>query len=193
MRVHRRSCSHVASARSIGGKNTTGINFALIANQVIFIDTIKYFQQSLATFASTMADKERLAVKTECKKFILKDKDLAKKKQTLLRKISGVGLMITRFDSLNIAPGKDNFFHQFYSSLKDTIMTEEEYNNIKKFYQILKLKNLEELTTFRTPLFCVRCSNKDLIIYKSYLDLTQENVIARVHLVAAYTETKVNV
>ena len=69
-----------------------------------------------------------------------------------------------RFDSPDIAPEKDNFFlpHQFYSSLKDTIITEEEYNNVKTFYQTLKLKDLREL-------------NK------------------KVHLVAAYTEIKVNV
>ena len=145
---------------SIVGKNTTDINFARIANQVIFIDTIKYFQQSLATLASTMTDKERVAAKTECKKFILKDENLAKKielcseedQEWILNYLSsGKGTIpyeiITRFDSLDIAPENDNFFlpHQFYSSLKDTIMTEEEYNNVKKFYQTLKLKDLGEL------------------------------------------------
>ena len=108
---------------SIGGKNTTDINFARIANQVIFIDTIKYFQQSLATLASTMTDKEKLAVKTECEKFILKDENLAKKvelcseedQEWILNYLSsGKGTIpyeiITRFDSLDIAPEDDNFF-----------------------------------------------------------------------------------
>ena len=40
----------------IGGKNASNINFAAIANQVRFIDTIKYFQQSLAGLAESMND-----------------------------------------------------------------------------------------------------------------------------------------
>ena len=34
---------------SIGGKNPTNVNFARMGEQVIFIDTIKYFQQNLGT------------------------------------------------------------------------------------------------------------------------------------------------
>ena len=54
----------------IGGKNPTDINFAHIGNQVVFIDTVKYFQQSLATLADTMSDEERLAVRKECRKLL---------------------------------------------------------------------------------------------------------------------------
>ena len=46
---------------------------------MVFIDTIKYFQQSLATLANTINDKEELAVKNECKTFILKDESLSRK------------------------------------------------------------------------------------------------------------------
>ena len=55
--------------------------------------------------------------------------------------------MITRYDSVDISPEDGNFFfpHQFYSSFKDIIMTKEEYKNLKKFYQTLKLKNLGKL------------------------------------------------
>ena len=55
--------------------------------------------------------------------------------------------MITRCDSLNIKLEDGNFFpsHHFCSSLKDTTMTDEEYENVKKFYQTMKLKNLGEL------------------------------------------------
>lgn len=44
----------------IGGKNQTDINFADIGNHVVFIDTINYFQQSLATLANPMNHKELL-------------------------------------------------------------------------------------------------------------------------------------
>ena len=55
--------------------------------------------------------------------------------------------MITRYNSLDISPDNGNFFllHNFYSSLKDDIMTLEEYENVKRFYLTMKLKNLGEL------------------------------------------------
>lgn len=54
--------------------------------------------------------------------------------------------MITGFDSLNISPDKDFFeIHQFYSNKKDTVISDEEYQKVKKFYKLLKMSNLEEL------------------------------------------------
>ena len=55
--------------------------------------------------------------------------------------------MLTRYDSLDISPDNRNFFlpHHFYSSLKDEIMTNEEYENEKKNYQTMKLTDLGEL------------------------------------------------
>ena len=49
--------------------------------------------------------------------------------------------------SLNISPEDGNFFlpHNFYSSLKDDIMSLEEHENVKQFYQTMKLKNLGDL------------------------------------------------
>ena len=44
---------------SIGGKNQTNVNYAIIRNQVKFIDTVKYFQRSLASLANSMTDEER--------------------------------------------------------------------------------------------------------------------------------------
>ena len=43
----------------IGAKNASNINFATIGNQVRFIDTIKYFQQSLTNLAGSMNDVEK--------------------------------------------------------------------------------------------------------------------------------------
>ena len=55
--------------------------------------------------------------------------------------------MITRYDSLDIVPENGQFFlpHHFYSSLKDTTMTNEEYESVKKFYETMKLENLGQL------------------------------------------------
>ena len=38
----------------IGDKNPTNINFANISNQIMFLDTAKYFQQSLGSLAASM-------------------------------------------------------------------------------------------------------------------------------------------
>ena len=43
----------------IGGKNPTDVNFAINRHQVRFIDTVKYFQQSLESLANSMTAVER--------------------------------------------------------------------------------------------------------------------------------------
>ena len=55
--------------------------------------------------------------------------------------------MVTKYDYLDIKPEDGEFFlpHQFCPTLKDNILTDEEYENVKKFYQTMKLENLGEL------------------------------------------------
>ena len=64
---------------NIGGKNSTNIGFASIGDQVMFIDTIKYFEQSLGALASNLTDNEKEAICKERKKFIEKNPYLAEK------------------------------------------------------------------------------------------------------------------
>ena len=105
----------------------------------MFIDTIKYFQQSLGTLASNLTDNEKLCIRKECKKVIEKDPSLARKfnictkedQEWILHDLSiGKGTvpyeMITRYNSLDISPEEGKFFqqHEFYSHLKDDIMPE---------------------------------------------------------------------
>ena len=52
---------------SVEGKDLTNINFIKIANQVKFIDTIKYYQQRLFVLASPMTDEERYCIKKSVK------------------------------------------------------------------------------------------------------------------------------
>ena len=87
--------------------------------------------------------------KKRIKKFILKDESLSKKFN--LRKAEDQEgtipyEMITKYNSLDISPEEGNFFlpHHFYSSLKETLITDE-YNQVEKFYQTLKLKDLSKL------------------------------------------------
>ena len=55
---------------NIGGKNPTDVNFAIIKHQVRFIDTVKYFQQSLGSLADSMTDIERLKIRKLCRQFL---------------------------------------------------------------------------------------------------------------------------
>ena len=103
------------SGINIGGSNPTNVNFVLIKNQMRFIDTVKYFQQSLGSLADSMTDTERENVKKICRRFLaeksfLNDED---EKWVLDYFSSGKGMipyqMITDFDSLQITP-EDVFF-----------------------------------------------------------------------------------
>ena len=85
------------------------MNFAIIRNQVRFIDTVKFFQQNLGSLADSMADKERENVRNIYKKFLaprlifLSDAD---GKWVIDYLGSGKGMIpyqiITDFESLNI-------------------------------------------------------------------------------------------
>ena len=55
--------------------------------------------------------------------------------------------LVSDFHSLSIARDDGDFLkpHQFYSNMKDSFLSDEEYENVKKFYKTLKLQNLGEL------------------------------------------------
>ena len=89
----------------------------------MLFDTIKYFQQSLGTLASNLTDSEKLAIRTEFKKFISKDENLSKKFNAWTEKdqewvldylSTGKGTipyeMIARYDALDISPEEGFFF-----------------------------------------------------------------------------------
>ena len=105
--------------------------------------------QSLGFLAKSLTNKEKSAISKECEKIIKNDPKLSKKflscseeeQKWVLNYLSrGKGSrpyeMITEYDSLDIVPDDGEFFlpHHFYSSLKDTTMSDEEYENVKKFY-----------------------------------------------------------
>ena len=119
----------------------------------MFLETIKYFQQSLLSLANSLTDNENKSIQMECLKCISKDESLLRKFTENDQKwitnylSSGKGAipyeMITTFDSLNISPQKGEFFQPelFYSDLKDDIISREEYENVKKFWEIMNFDN----------------------------------------------------
>ena len=152
----------------------------IIKNQVQFIDTVKYFQQSLASLAASMTNDERGNVKESCRAFLteklmyVKDDDekwileyLSSGKETIPYQ------MITDFDSLNIKPEKD-FFEQekFYSCLKEDNISTEEYENVKKFFNILKLEtpgDLNRIYNFQdTAILCEIFESRSALLQKLF-------------------------
>ena len=59
-------------------KNSPDINFANTGNQILFLDTIKYFQQSLGALADSITDKKNLP-SPKSEKFLKNDSKLSKK------------------------------------------------------------------------------------------------------------------
>ena len=104
---------------NIGGKNTTDINFAIIREQIRFIDTVKYYQQSLANLASSMTEIEQQNVRENFKRLLsyrLMFCNEEQEKWVLDYLISRKGIipyqMITNFDSLKLTPKDDDFFEK---------------------------------------------------------------------------------
>ena len=138
---------------STGGKNPTNVNFAVIRNKVKFIDTVKYFQQSLGNLADSMTDEEKQNVTKSSRNFIankLMFLTEENKKWVLDYLCSGKGMipyhMIANFDSLNIRPDPDFFKYEcVYLTLEEKNISEEEYENVKTFFKILMLKTQGDL------------------------------------------------
>lgn len=131
----------------IEGKNPTNISFAEIGDQVMFLDTIKYFQDKILT--EGLPKSEKFVIQREFTKFIKKDENLSKKINICTEKdqewmlnylLSGRRRvpykMITEYDSLNISAENNFFFlsHCFCSDLVENApITSKDYANIKKF------------------------------------------------------------
>ena len=54
---------------NIGGTSLTQINFSNITGEIKFIDSLKYYQNSLAELASTLSDEEKISVKKLTEQF----------------------------------------------------------------------------------------------------------------------------
>ena len=145
---------------NMGGTNLTNINFANISPQVKIIDTLKYYQTALANLSSTTDKNEKDKIKDVTKSFLEKHVYfcktwgclLTKDKESILNMIAeGKGVMpyekINDIHSLSeIVPEDDFFKHtEFYSSLKQSNISLEEYGNVKFLYKKLRMRNLGDM------------------------------------------------
>ena len=82
--------------------------------------------------------------------------------------------IINKFDSLDISHEEGNFFlpHHFYSSLKEAIITTDDYNSVKKLHQTKILENLGELSKLYnfqgTIIFCKIFENQSHQLQKLF-------------------------
>ena len=106
-----------------------------------------------------MTSSEKRATYEESKKYLMQDPTISRNflalnktdQEWLLNFFStGKGEIpydfVTDFDSFNISPEKDFFKeHHSYLNMKDSIISTKDYEDVKKFYTLLKLSNLGEL------------------------------------------------
>ena len=58
---------------NIGGTNLSNVQYANIGNQLKFIDTMKYYRQSLSSLAKNASEIEEKNIRASCLKFIEKN------------------------------------------------------------------------------------------------------------------------
>ena len=144
---------------NIGGKNLTDINYASIDN-FKFIDTMKYYQISLAQLSETLSDEETENIANLTVQFLTTHDYFSNvwKKLTYeqIKKIieiivSGKGVIpyekIETIESLSCKPEDGIFFSkdEFFSSLKGKAVDDECYENAKQLFIILKMRDLSNL------------------------------------------------
>ena len=147
------------SSLNMGGTTLTNMNYANIANQVKIIDTIKYYQTSLANISNTATFNEKVNIENTVIKFIEKhsyfSKNWLKLNQETKNKIvsiisKGKGAIpyekIIDMNSLNIKPENDFFeYTEYFSSLNDKNIELDIYQDMKFLYKSLKMRNLGDI------------------------------------------------
>ena len=130
---------------NMGGTNLTNVNFANIGSQVKIIDTLKYYQTTLANITSTADEIEKSQIKETVQNFLLKHAYFSKiwpdveetDKDKILDIISdGKGALpyekIIDINSLQITPENVFFDHtEFFSNLNQANVPLKIYDNMK--------------------------------------------------------------
>ena len=127
--------------------------------EVKFIDTLKYYQTSLAGLTRTATTEDKNAVKKLTVEFLEKHDYFSRvwkflgpsQKEKVLDIVSGgKGIipyeMIIDMDSLDIKP-EGEFYDkaQFFSELKSKGVDDEDYNHSQYLFQTLKMRNLSDM------------------------------------------------
>ena len=144
---------------NIGGNNLTDINYASIDN-FKFIDTIKYYQTSLGQLSQTADKDEKEKIRKLTLQFlkshnyfsiIWENLTFEQREKILEIIVSGKGVIpyekIDTIHSLATKPEDGIFFtkDEFFSTLKDEEVDNESYENAKKLFILLQMRDLSDL------------------------------------------------
>ena len=144
---------------NMGGSNLTTVNFANIGAQVKIIDTIKYYQSSLAAIAAAASEDEKKMIKKLTAQFISRyshfgpvwqNLNIVVKENILDIVADGKGIIpyekIVDMNSLDIVPER-NFLEptEFYSALKQKAVSDSDYESSKYLFGNLKMRNLSDM------------------------------------------------
>ena len=150
-------CSKELSA---GGTNLTNLNFSSLKSEIKFIDSLKYYQRSLAELTSSMDfEKEIEKAKIVMTSFLKNHHYFSNiwlfvppNKQTEILNItcSGKGVipyeLVTTINSFFLNPESEFWSKtEFYSELKQKHVSDEEYEQSKFLYETLKMRHLGDL------------------------------------------------
>ena len=143
----------------MGGTNLINVNFANISTQIKIIDTLKYYQTSLANVSSTATATEKKNIKEAVDFFLKKHSYFSNiwtcldqtNKEKILDIISkGKGALpyekMVDSNSLDIVPENEFFeYTEFFSRLNGHNIPPEIYEDMKYLYSILKMRNLGDI------------------------------------------------
>ena len=145
---------------NVGGKNLTDINFASIDN-FKFIDTLKYYQTSLSQLSETANDEEKEKIQKLTIQFLTthdyfsivwKNLTYEQRKTVVEIMSSGKGVIpyekIETINSLSTVKPENRIFFskdEFFSLLKNQEVDNESYENAKKLFILLQMRNLSDL------------------------------------------------
>ena len=145
---------------NIGVADLTRINFANINNVHKFIDTLKYYQQSLSQLTKSATKEEKEAIKKLAVQYIANhdyfgivwEKFEVSKKFKILEIIAGgKGIIpyknIISSDSLEIKPSGQFFdWTEFFSILKQQNVSNEDYKISFYLWNTLKMRDLSDMS-----------------------------------------------
>ena len=146
---------------NMGGKGIRNLSYASIADQVKFIDAIKFYQEPLHALAASMGPTEYQNIKRSMIMFLETHPRFSFKYSTLTFEnkkwvvdyLSGGKVvipyeMIKQWENLNIAPTLNEISFAktaFHSSLINSTITDQEYEDVKKLFSFMKMSNLSDL------------------------------------------------
>ena len=135
------------------------INFSKVIGEVKFIDSLKYYQKSLAELARTLTEEGKGAIKNLTEQFFNQHHFFSniwvllnseKKKKGLEVVSEGKDIipyeLIIGMESFFLMPEK-NFWEKtdFFSDLKQSTVSDENYEHSKYLYHTLKMRNLGDM------------------------------------------------